>query len=47
MYAQQSALDHVNVRRLLLSIRRQVRQVASRSLFEQTLPETLARFSRR
>jgi hypothetical protein len=45
MYAQQSALDRVNVRRLLLSIRRQVRQVANRILFEQTLPDTLARFS--
>lgn len=45
MYAQQSALDRVNVRRLLLSIRRQVRQIANRILFEQTLPETLARFS--
>ncbi len=45
MYAQQSALDRVNVRRLLLSVRRQVRQVANRILFEQTLPETLARFS--
>ena len=45
MYAQQSALDRVNVRRLLLSIRRQVRQVANRILFEQTLPETLTRFS--
>ena len=45
MYAQQSALDRVNVRRLLLSIRRQVRQVSNRILFEQTLPETLARFS--
>lgn len=45
MYAEQSALDRVNVRRLLLSIRRQVRQVANRILFEQTLPETLARFS--
>jgi hypothetical protein len=45
MYAQQSALDRVNVRRLLLSIRRQVRQVANRILFEQTLPETLSRFS--
>jgi hypothetical protein len=45
MYAQQSALDRVNVRRLLLSIRRQVRQVSNRILFEQTLPETLTRFS--
>ena len=45
MYAQQSALDRVNVRRLLLSIRRQVRQVSNRILFEQTLPDTLARFS--
>jgi hypothetical protein len=45
MYAQQSALDRVNVRRLLLSVRRQVRQVANRILFEQTLPETLSRFS--
>lgn len=45
MYTQQSALDRVNVRRLLLSVRRQVRQVANRILFEQTLPETLSRFS--
>lgn len=45
LYTQQSSLDRVNVRRLLLSLRRQVRQVAMRILFEQTLPETLARFS--
>jgi hypothetical protein len=45
LYAQQSSLDRVNVRRLLLSLRRQVRQVAMRILFEQTLPATLARFS--
>lgn len=45
LYATQSALDRVNVRRLLLSIRRQVRRVSNRVVFEQALPETLARFS--
>ena len=45
LYTEQSSLDRVNVRRLLLSLRRQVRQVAMRILFEQTLPATLARFS--
>lgn len=45
MLAQQSALDRVNVRRLLISIRRQVRQVANRILFDQSQEATLARFS--
>ncbi|MFA6049828.1 MAG: hypothetical protein WC761_01405 [Candidatus Paceibacterota bacterium] len=45
LYATQSALDRVNVRRLLLSIRRQVKRVSNRIIFEQGLPETLARFS--
>lgn len=45
LFTTQSALDRVNVRRLLLSIRRQVGRVANRIIFEQGLPETLARFS--
>jgi len=45
LYTTQSALDRVNVRRLLLAIRRQVRHIANRIIFEQGLPETLARFS--
>jgi len=45
LYATESALDRVNVRRLLLSIRRSVRRISDRIVFEQGLPETLARFS--
>jgi len=45
LYAEDSALDRVNVRRLLLSIRRQVKKISNRIVFEQGLPETLARFS--
>lgn len=41
----QSALDRVNVRRLLIDIRRQVRGVAENLLFEPNRPATLARFS--
>jgi len=40
-----SALDRVNVRRLLIEIRRQVREIASSILFEQNREATLARFS--
>ena len=43
--ARQSSLDRVNVRRLLISIRRDVRVVANRILFEQNKEATLARFS--
>lgn len=43
--ARQSSLDRVNVRRLLISLRRQVRQVANRILFDQNKEATLARFS--
>lgn len=45
LYATDSALDRVNVRRLLLSLRRQIRRISNRVVFEQGLPETLARFS--
>lgn len=41
----QTALDRVNVRRLLIEIRRQVRQVANAILFEPNRESTLARFS--
>ena len=41
----QSALDRVNVRRLLIDIRRKVRTVANQILFEPNREATLARFS--
>lgn len=40
-----SALDRVNVRRLLIDIRRQVREIAQTILFEPNREATLARFS--
>ena len=40
-----TSLDRVNVRRLLIEVRRQVKAVARRLLFEPNRPETLARFS--
>jgi phage tail sheath protein FI len=45
LQASQSALDRVNVRRLLLELRRRVRAVANTFLFEPNREETLARFS--
>jgi len=41
----QSALDRVNVRRLLIDIRRKVRNVSNTILFEPNREATLARFS--
>ncbi len=41
----QSALDRINVRRLLIEVRREVRQVTNSLLFEPNRAETLARFS--
>jgi phage tail sheath protein FI len=41
----QSALDRVNVRRLLIEIRREVRTVGNGLLFEPNRAETLGRFS--
>ena len=40
-----SALDRVNVRRLLIDIRRKVRKIADTFLFEPNRADTLARFS--
>ena len=45
MLAAQSALDRVNVRRLLIDVRRKVRVVANTILFEPNRESTLARFS--
>ena len=45
LLANQSALDRVNVRRLLIDIRRKVRNVANTLLFEPNRTETLERFS--
>jgi hypothetical protein len=41
----QSALDRVNVRRLLIDIRRKVRNIANTLLFEPNRTETLEKFS--
>ena len=41
----QSALDRVNVRRLLIEIRREVRKAGNNLLFEPNREETLGRFS--
>jgi hypothetical protein len=45
LLANQSALDRVNVRRLLIDIRRKVRNIANTLLFEPNRTETLERFS--
>jgi phage tail sheath protein FI len=45
LLAAQSSLDRVNVRRLLIEIRRQVRLVGNRILFEPNRESTLAKFS--
>ena len=45
LLANASALDRVNVRRLLIEIRRQVRSVANTLLFEPNRSDTLTRFS--
>lgn len=44
MQQNQSSLDRVNVRRLMLEVKRQVAQVANTVLFEQNTPETRERF---
>ena len=45
MLAGQSALDRVNVRRLLIDVRRQVKNIANSLLFEPNRESTLAKFS--
>lgn len=45
LLARASALDRVNVRRLLIDLRRKVRNVANSILFEPNRAATLARFS--
>jgi phage tail sheath protein FI len=45
VYQTASALDRVNVRRLLIELRRQVRDVARTILFEPNRAATLSRFS--
>lgn len=47
LLATQSALDRVNVRRLLLELRRRVRAVAKNFLFEPNREDTINRFSQR
>jgi len=46
LLAANSALDRVNIRRLLIDVRRKVRGVANTLLFEPNRSETLDRFSR-
>jgi len=45
LQAAESSLDRINVRRLLISLRRSVRAVANSLLFEPNREETLERFS--
>jgi len=45
LLSAQSALDRVNVRRLLIEVRRRVRAVGQTILFEPNREETLAKFS--
>ena len=45
LLANASALDRVNVRRLLIEVRRQVRTTANSLLFEPNRADTLAKFS--
>ncbi len=45
LQAAASALDRVNVRRLLIEIRRQVREIAQTIIFEPNRESTLAKFS--
>lgn len=45
LQASASALDRVNVRRLLIEIRRQCRDIAQTIIFEQNREATLAKFS--
>ena len=45
LQAAQSALDRVNVRRLLIELRRQVKQIANSLIFEPNREATLVRFS--
>lgn len=47
LLAAQSALDRVNVRRLLLELRRRVRTVANQILFEPNRESTINRFASR
>ena len=42
----QSALDRINVRRLLIDVRRKVKKIAESLLFEPNRASTLARFSK-
>lgn len=45
LLATSSSLERINVRRLLLTLRRQIRKIANRFLFEPNRASTLARFS--
>lgn len=47
LLAAQSALDRINVRRLLLELRRRVKRIARSFLFEPNREDTLNRFSAR
>jgi phage tail sheath protein FI len=45
LLASNSALDRINVRRLLVDVRRKVRNIANTLLFEPNREETLERFN--
>ena len=46
VYARVSPFERVNVRRLMLTLRRQIRKIADRILFEPNRDETLEKFSK-
>jgi phage tail sheath protein FI len=45
LQATESALDRVNVRRLLIDLRRRIRTIANSFIFEPNRESTLSRFS--
>ena len=45
LLASNSALDRINVRRLLVDVRRKVKNIANALLFEPNREETLERFN--
>ena len=46
LQAEHSSLDRLNVRRLLIAVRRRVKAVSNQIIFEQNLDATLARFNK-
>ena len=45
MQVQRSALDRINVRRLMIYVKKEISRIASRLLFDQNVQTTWARFT--